>query len=100
MFQNSKIITLTRKKNSHYYDNNIESKWTPIEPVIKDIKVGKSQSFIITMIQFPIQLVTTRTIHHFQGLSLDELVFDPTKVFLNGLTYTTLSRISNKKYFC
>jgi hypothetical protein len=28
MFQNSKIRTLTRKKYSHYYNNNIESKWT------------------------------------------------------------------------
>jgi hypothetical protein len=42
MFQNFKIGTLTRKKYSHYYDNNIESKWTLIEPIIKDIKVGKS----------------------------------------------------------
>jgi hypothetical protein len=40
MFQNSKIITLTRKKN-HYYDNT-KSKWTLIEPIIKDIRVGKS----------------------------------------------------------
>jgi hypothetical protein len=40
MFQNSKIGTLRRRKN-HYYDN-IESKWTLIEPIIKDIRVGKS----------------------------------------------------------
>ncbi len=59
MFLKSKIGTLTREKYSHYYDNNIESKWTPIEPIIKDIKVGKSQSFIITKIQFS----TRRTIH-------------------------------------
>ncbi len=97
MFQNSKIGTLTREKYSHYYDNNIESKW--IQLVIKDIKVSKSQSFIKTMIQFPIQLVATRTIHHFQGLSLDDLVFYPTKVFLNGLTYTTFS-IFKQKLFC
>ncbi len=42
MFQNCKIRTLTREKYSHYYDNNIESNWTPIETIIKDIKVGKS----------------------------------------------------------
>ncbi len=63
MFQNSKIGTLTKEKYNHQYDNNIESKWTPIEPIIKDIKVSKSQSFIIKRIQFPIQLVTTKTIH-------------------------------------
>ncbi len=41
MFQNSNIGTLTRKKCNHYYDNT-ESKWTLIEPIIKDIRVGKS----------------------------------------------------------
>jgi hypothetical protein len=56
MFQNSKIGTLTREKYNHYHDNNIESKWTPIEPIIKDIKVGKSQSFIITNINFQFNL--------------------------------------------
>jgi hypothetical protein len=42
MFQNSKIGTLIRKKYSHYYDNNIESKWISIEPIIKDIQIDKS----------------------------------------------------------
>jgi len=41
MFQNSKIRTLTKEKYNHYYDNNIYSKWTSIEPFIKDIRVGK-----------------------------------------------------------
>jgi hypothetical protein len=40
MFQNSKIRKLTREKYNHYYNNNIDSKWTPIEPIIKDIRVG------------------------------------------------------------
>jgi hypothetical protein len=62
VFQNSKIGTLIREKYNHHY-NNIESKWTPIELIVKDIRVGKSQSFIIKKIQFPIQLVTVRTIH-------------------------------------
>jgi hypothetical protein len=35
MFQNIKIRTLTREKYSYYFDNNIEWKWTPIEPIIK-----------------------------------------------------------------
>jgi hypothetical protein len=56
MFQKFKIKTLTREKYNHHYNNNIESKWTPIELIIKDIRVGKSQSFIITKIQLSIQL--------------------------------------------
>ncbi len=41
MFQNSKIRTLTKENYNHYY-NNIESKWTSIELIIKDIRFGKS----------------------------------------------------------
>jgi hypothetical protein len=80
MFQNYKIETLIKEKYNHYYDNNIESKWTLVELIIKD-RVGKSQSFIITRIQFSIQLTTIISIHYFQGLSLDELVFDPIYIF-------------------
>jgi hypothetical protein len=83
MFQNSKIGTIIKYIYNHHYNNNIESKWTPIQYIIKNIKVGKSQSFIITRIQFPIQLVVARTIRCFLGLSLDELVFDPTNVLKN-----------------
>jgi hypothetical protein len=90
MFQNFKLET-NKKNYRHYYDNNTESKWTPIEPIIKDIRVGKSQSFIITRIQFLIQFVVVTTIHRFQGVSLDEVIFDPTNVKKHGLKYTTLS---------
>jgi hypothetical protein len=44
------IKTLTSKKISYYHNNNIQSKWTPIEHIIKDIRVDKTQSFIITKI--------------------------------------------------
>jgi hypothetical protein len=74
---------MTRKKYSFYY-NNLESKWTPIEPIIKYIRVGKSQSCIITRIQFSIQLTIAKTIHRSQGLSLSELVFHPTNVLKMG----------------
>ncbi len=42
MFQNFKIGTLTKEIDNHYHDNNIDSKWILIEPIIKDIRVGKS----------------------------------------------------------
>jgi hypothetical protein len=54
MFQNFKIKTLTWEKYSHYYNNDVESKWTPIEPIIKNIRICKFQSFILTRIQFSI----------------------------------------------
>jgi hypothetical protein len=42
------------------------------------------------------QLSTTRTIHHAQGLTFDHLAFDSLGVTKHGLTYTTLSRIKCK----
>jgi hypothetical protein len=65
-----------QEKYNHHYNNNIESQWTPIELILKDIIIGKFQSFIIARIQFPIQLATIKTIHHSQILSLNELIFD------------------------
>jgi hypothetical protein len=32
-----KIRTLTKENLSHYYTNDIESGWTPIEPIIKNV---------------------------------------------------------------
>jgi hypothetical protein len=64
---------------------------------IEDIRVGKTQSFIIIKIKFPIQFVIVKTIHHSQGLSLDELVFDSTNVKKYELKYISLFRIQTKK---
>jgi hypothetical protein len=100
MFQNFKIGALIRKKYNHYY-NNIKSKWTPIEPIIKEIRVGRSQSCIITRIQFSIQLVATRTIHHSQGLSLEELIFDLINVFkkLVNIYCMVIPHLNKRKLF-
>jgi hypothetical protein len=67
-FQKILIETLIVEKCNNYHNNNIKSKWRPIEPIIKNIKVHKFQSFIITNIRFPIQFVIEIFIHHFQGL--------------------------------
>jgi hypothetical protein len=101
MFQNSKIGTLTRENIIIITTTTLNKNGTPIEPIIKDIRVDKSQSFIIISIQFPIQLVAPKTIHHSQGLSLDELAFDPSNVKKHGLMHTTLYHIQTKeKLFC
>jgi hypothetical protein len=34
-------LTLTRQKFSHDYNDHIESKCKPIEPIIKDVRIGK-----------------------------------------------------------
>jgi hypothetical protein len=64
MFQNSKIGKLTSEKIVIIMIVTLNQKWTPIEPIIKDIRIGKSQSFVITRIQFLIQLAIAKIIHH------------------------------------
>jgi hypothetical protein len=98
MFQNFKMQTLTWKNFFYNYDNNFESKWTPIEAIIKDIKVGKSQSFIKTKIQFSIQLVVVRDIHCSQGLLLDEFIFGSTNIkkIINSHIQHYLAFVQNK----
>jgi hypothetical protein len=41
LFPNPKIVMLDRKKFTHLYTNNIQPNWTPIEPIIKNIRIGK-----------------------------------------------------------
>ncbi len=53
--------------------------------------------FIITKVWFPIQLTIVTTIHHTQGLLLDELAFDPTNIKKHGLTYTSFSHTWTKE---
>jgi hypothetical protein len=50
LFPNPKIGMLAKEKSTHLYTNNIKSNWTLIEPIIKDIRIGKYQSHIITRI--------------------------------------------------
>jgi hypothetical protein len=97
-FFNLKVGATTRYKYSILYTiENIESTWTPILPKVVEIHTGKSQSHRVTQIQFPIQLAAIRTIHRSQGLTLDELAFDPTNVTKHGLTYIALSRVCTKE---
>ena len=45
--------------------------------------------------QFPVQVTCARTIHISQGLTMDNLSFDPIGIKQHGIIYTTLSHIRN-----
>jgi hypothetical protein len=49
-----------------------------------EIQIGSNPCHVITRIQFPIQLVATRTIHHSQNITFDRLAFDPIGVTKHG----------------
>ncbi len=59
--------------------------------------MGVNSSHIITSIQCPIQPTAVRIIHHFQGLTLDYLTFDPNGVQHHVYAYTTLFRVRKKE---
>jgi hypothetical protein len=50
LFPNPKIGMLVKEKSTHLYTNNIKPNWTPIEQIIKDIRIEKNESHIITRI--------------------------------------------------
>jgi len=52
LFNNPKCGQLTRIKNAHLYEHEIHLRWTPIEPISKDIQIGSNSSHIITRTQF------------------------------------------------
>jgi len=99
LFPNKKIGMWTREKSTHLYINNIQPNWSWIEPIIKDIRIGKNQSHIITRIQLLTQLVATRIIHRSQGLSLNDLAFGPTNGNKHGLSYIVISHIQTKEWY-
>ncbi len=65
---------------------------------IIEIQRGSNPSHVITKIEFPIQLVATRTIHHAQSITVDRLAFDPIGVTKHGLTYTSLFHLRSRKH--
>jgi hypothetical protein len=87
-----------RLENSHIYKELFapNKNRTPIEQKV-EIQIGNNPSHIITRIQFLVQLITGRTIHCAQGLTLEHLAFDLASVTKHGLTYTTLSQIRYKE---
>lgn len=74
---------------------DIDTYWTTIEPIVKEIRIGKTQLYVMTRIQFLVQLAITRTIHRSQGFSLDELVLK--NVTKHDLTYTILYHVRKKE---
>lgn len=90
-FTQQEIGQQTRLTNQHLYNLTINTLWTPIFPITKEIFIGKSETKRLIRKQFPIQQAATRTIHRSQGLTLEEIALCPKKVNKHGLTCIALS---------
>jgi hypothetical protein len=91
-----KVVNWQEQKNAHFYEHKIHPTWTHVEPIFKDIQIGSNSTDTITRMQFPIQLIATRTMHWAQWLRFNHLAFDPNGVYKHGFTYTTIFCIKNK----
>jgi hypothetical protein len=59
---------------------------------VQEVQVGHDSNHLFTCIKSPIQPVVAQTIHHAQGLSMDNLTFDPHTMrnhVLCNLSYAT-----------
>ena len=94
-FHDERVGRRQAHKFSFLYSKEISSDWTPILRTTKPVYVLAKTGNLKIRKQFPIQLTCARTIHRSQGLTLDNLAFDPLGIRRHGLVYTTLSRVRN-----
>jgi ATP-dependent exoDNAse (exonuclease V) alpha subunit len=80
-------------KLSYLYNSNTGSDWTPILRILKLVSTSAKTGRLKIRKRFPIKLACARTIHRSQGLTLDNVSFQPARIQIHGLVYTALSHV-------
>jgi hypothetical protein len=82
---------------SYLYRIDISPKWILIlcieKPILTTVNIGHLKIHK----QFPIQLACACTIHRSQRITLDRVVFNPSRIQRHGSMYTTMSCVRNTK---
>ena len=78
-FYDPKIGHQQAKKLASLYSFHISEDWIPILRIARPISIIEKTRHLKIQ-QFPIQLARARTIHRSQGLTLDNVAFDPSGI--------------------
>jgi hypothetical protein len=78
------------KKLSYLYNSDTPHKWTHVLRIAKPISMIVKTGQVNIQKQFQIHLACARTIHKSQGLTLDNVAFNPNGIQKRGLVYTTV----------
>jgi len=94
LFDDQHVGTLARADSRALYTPDIDSQWTPIQPLARQFQVGKSQTNQVLRKQFPLRQSAAKTIHRSQGDTLDRIVVDLTSARKEAhMHYVALSRV-------
>ena len=88
---------LQARRLSYLYRIDISPEWIPILCIEKPISTTANIGHLKIHTQFPIQLACACTIHRSQSITLDRVVFDPSRIQRHGSMYTTMSYVRNTK---
>jgi ATP-dependent exoDNAse (exonuclease V) alpha subunit len=80
-------------KLSCLYNSNTGSGWTTILQISKPVSTSTKTGRMKIQKQFPIKLACAGTVHRSQGLTLDNVAFQPTRIQIHGLVYTAFFRV-------
>ena len=94
-FYDPKIGHHQAKKMASLYSFHISEYWIPILRIERPISIIEKTRHLKIRKHFLVQLACAHTMHRSQGLTLDNVAFDPSGIRKHGLVYTTLSCVRN-----
>ena len=73
-FTNADIGHKLRQKSRHLYNANSQPSCTPIKQVAIEFPVGRYENVKLLRKQFPLQLVSAKTVYRAQGYTMQSAV--------------------------
>jgi len=95
MFKDPNIGHYWRREYLHLYNVQIQSTWTPMVEITRQVRLYKRNQVQVLRRQFPLRPAAAKTIHCCQGDTLDAAVVDLPASTREHMHYVGLSRLQN-----